>query len=259
MAIDAIVLAGGRIAGIFARAAGTRVKALVRVGGKASVARVVEALAGVAALRRICVVGPESVREVVSARAEWLAEAGSALGNLHVGLDRLRREGAGSERVLVCGADVPLVTAAAVSDLIARAPAEADLCLPVVRREAFVATFPGNLGIYVRLAEGAFTAGSQILARPDVLLANRGLAEPLFRARKSQLAMARRLGARFLWRLVTHRLTLAEIEARASELAGCRCRAVLDAAPALAFDLDSVLDLRYAERWLARYAGEGSA
>jgi hypothetical protein len=55
-------------------------------------------------------------------------------------------------------------------------------------------------------------------------------------------------------RLVTARLSIPEVEARVSTLAGTRCRAVLDCRPELAFDIDSLLDLRYLERWHARRA-----
>jgi GTP:adenosylcobinamide-phosphate guanylyltransferase len=250
MAVDAIILAGGRITGRYARATGTPVKALATVAGVPLLRRVLTALRATAGIGRICLVGPESAGVLGGDEVVWEREAGTALGNLQAGLDRL---GPGGEaRVLLCASDLPLLEAAALQDFLDRAPAGADVALPVVRREAFVAAFPGNWGIYVRLADGTFTAGSQLLVRPSALHANQPLVRRLFEQRKSQLAMARTLVAGTIWRLVTRRLTVAEIEARGEALTGCRCAAVLDCRPELAFDVDNLLDLRYVERWVAR-------
>lgn len=246
--VDAVVLAGGRVSGFFAREAGTRVKALAPVGGVPMLRRVTEALQ--VATERVCVVGPEEVQEAASPGCLWEAEGRSAPENALAGVRRLAAEaGKGSDerRVLLCAVDTPFLSPAALRDFLERAP-EADLCMPVVRRERFVAAYPGGLGIYVRLAEGAYTGGCQWLLRPTPLLGSQELLARLHYARKSQLAMARTLGGAFVWRLVTRQLRLADVETRLSELTGCACRAVDDCAPELAFDVDTILDLRDADR-----------
>jgi molybdopterin-guanine dinucleotide biosynthesis protein A len=157
--LDAIVLAGGRIDGEYAAAAGTEVKALVAVAGRASGARVVEALQGAEWVGRVAVVGPESVRASLPEGCEWVPETDSAYGNVRAGLDLLQPED--GAQVLLCGADVPALTPAAVDDFILRSPTEADFCLPVVRRERYLEVFPGSSNLYVRLAEGRFTGGRE--------------------------------------------------------------------------------------------------
>jgi len=241
-------MAGGRISGLFARAAGTCVKALAPVRGIPVVTTIVRALRETPGVGRIVAVGPEGVRDALGDLCLWQREVGSAPDNLRAGLECLDTH----RRVLVCGSDVPALTPDAAADLLLRADPEVDVCLPVVRREAFVTAFPGNLGIYVRLAEGAFTAGSQILLRPQVFRDNEPLMRRLFDRRKSQLAMAAALGPAPVWRLVTGQLTVRELETRLSELTGCRCRAVLDCQPELAFDMDSLMDMRYIEGWTGR-------
>ena len=244
--VDAVVMAGGRITGLYARAAGTPIKALAQVRGVPVVRRVTEALQATPGVARVCVVGAEAVREALPAGSLWQQETDSALGNLLAGVERLGE--AGERRVLVCGGDVPALVPEAVADFLRRAPEEADICMPVVRREAFTAHFPGNLGIYVHLVEGAFTGGSQFLMRPRVIRENLPLMQALFQRRKSQIGMVRTMGLPLVWKLVTRRLTVGELEARLSELGGCRCRAVLDCRPELAFDIDNLPDLRYIER-----------
>ena len=252
--VDAIILAGGRISGAYARAAGTSVKALAPVGAVPLLQRVLEALRAAETVGRICVVGPECLRPLGAPGVVWQSESGTALANLRAGLERLGVDG--SDRVLICASDLPFLGAASLNDFLRRAPEEADVALPVVRRETFTDAFPGNWGIYVRLSEGAFTAGSQLLVRPGALLENLPLVRRLFEQRKNQLGMARTLGAGMLWRLVTRRLTVSEIETRARALTGCHCAAVLDCRPELAFDVDNMLDLRYVERWFSRRDNE---
>ena len=247
--VDALVMAGGRLNGAFPREAGADVKALASVGGAPILRVVVEALRGASHVRRVCVVGPEAVRAALpdwSDECIWQEERDSAVANMLAGFERLGVHE--QSTVLLCGADVAALHAEAVDDLLARAAPEADVVLPVIRREAFDRHYPGNRSKYVRLAEGSFTAGSQFLVRPLVLLENLPLLENLFAGRKSQLRMTRTLGVGFVWKLLTRRLTVPELESRFSTLTGCHCRALLDCRPELAFDIDSVEDLRYLRR-----------
>jgi hypothetical protein len=245
-----VILAGGRISGLYARAAGTKIKGLAPVAGSPVVRRAAESLLAAPGIDRVCVVGPVAVREALPDGCLWQDERESALGNIQAGVERL--DAAGAWRILVCGTDVPVVRPASIQDFLERTPPEAEIGMPIVRKEAFVRAFPGDLGIYVRLAEGAFTAGCQFLLRPAVVLDRSSLLHQLHTRRKSQLAMARIFGGPVVWKLITGRLSVPELEARASELTGCRCAAVMDCSPDLAFDIDSVLDLRYIEKWLRR-------
>jgi len=245
--MDAIVLAGGRISGPYAEAAGTTVKALAVVRGEPVLRRVTAALQAASGIRRVCVVGPEAVRPVLTDGCLWEDETESALGNLLAGLERLGE--APSERALVCGSDVPALDAASVADFVARAPDTADIAMPLVRRESFLARFPGDPRPYVQLADGAYTSGSQFIVRPHALHANRPLLEALFQARKSQLGMVRLLGVGLTLRFLTRRLRIVDVEQRGSALTGCRCQAVGDCYPELAFDIDSLADLEYAAQW----------
>ncbi|MGV3722331.1 MAG: NTP transferase domain-containing protein [Actinomycetota bacterium] len=242
---DVILMAGGRISGDYAAAAGATVKALVSVGGEPIVRRVARVLRETRGIGRVCVVGPDEVRDAVAGLCAWSPETGSALGNFKAGLEHLQP--AGDSRLLLCGTDVAALKAAALEDFIQRAPEAGDIWMPVVHRDPFEARFPDGRWVYVPLADGHFTAGSQFLVRPRAVLENLPLIESLFERRKSQVAMAGKLGLPFLFKLLTRRLRVHELEARASTLTGCRCRAVLDCHPELAFDIDNLAEWRYAE------------
>ncbi len=246
--IDAVVMAGGRISGPYAQAAGTTVKALAPLWDEPAVRHVVRALREARGVGRVCVVGPPPVGELVRGHAHWEPETDSALGNLLAGFRALERESP-PERVLVCGADVPALAPAALDDFLSRAPAGADVALPVIRRERFMETFPRSENIYVHLREGAFTGGSQFLLRPRAVRENAVLMQTLFDRRKSQVGMVRALGAGFVWRLLTRQLTVPELESRLGTLTGCDCRAVLDCAAELAYDIDHAGAFHYLRTW----------
>jgi hypothetical protein len=227
---------------------GTTVKALAPVAGEPIVRRVARALQHARGIGRVCVVGPEEVRDAVEGLCTWEPERDSALANFQAGLEHLRP--AHDARVLLCGTDVVALDAHSLEDFLHRAPEAGDIWMPVVHRESFDARFPEGKWVYVPLADGHFTAGSQFLVRPRAVLKNLPLIESLFDRRKSQVAMVGKLGLPFLLKLLTRRLRVHELEARASVLTGCRCRAVMDCRPELAFDIDNLAEWEYAHRLL---------
>jgi molybdopterin-guanine dinucleotide biosynthesis protein A len=246
--MDVILMAGGRISGEYALAAGTEVKALAPLRGTPIIRRVAEVLRQTPGTGRLCVVGPDTVGKVVADLATWQPETDSAYGNFLAGVQHLGLSGA--DRVLLCGTDVAMLTPGAVQDLLDRTPPDADICMPVVHRNAFETRFPGGGWVYVPLADGRFTSGSQFIVCPQALLDNARLVQQLFDARKSQVRMASALGFGFLFKLLTRRLRVPDLEARASALTGCRCRAVLDCHPELALDIDNLAEWEYAKKLL---------
>lgn len=243
-------MAGGRISGEYALATGTEVKALAPVAGAPLVRRIAEVLRQTPGVDRLCVVGPEAVGQAVSGLATWQPETDSAFGNFLAGAEHLGISG--EERVLLCGTDVAMLTPGAVADFLNRTPDHADICMPVVHREVFERRFPGGAWVYVPLADGHYTSGSQFIVRPQAIVDNSELIQRLFARRKSQLGMASALGLSFLFKLLTRRLRVPDLEARATALTGCRCRAVLDCHPELAFDVDHLPDWQYAQQLLAK-------
>ena len=213
------------------------------LGDSTVLERALAALAATPGIGRVCVVGPETVRPLLHFGELWQEEGNSAVENLLRGLDCLTGEPA--RRVLLTGADVPALSPAGLDDFIRRTPPEAQVAMPVIRRQDFDRAFPGNRSRYVHLVEGAYTSGSQFLVRPESLRANLPLLRSLHARRKSQVAMAHTLGFGFVGRLLLRRVTVPQLEERLSRLSGFTCRAVLDCAPELAFDVDSWEDLEY--------------
>jgi len=245
--VDVVLPAGGRIHGNFAAAAGTEVKALIRLGSSTVLRRTIDCVRSTGRAGRIVVIGPEeALEEGRSAGADLTATEGdTGPANILRGLDALATE-TEAPRTLVLTTDLPFLTADAITAFMDACPAAADLAVAVVRREDYEGRFPGSANTYVRLRNGEFTLGCAFLLNGAVLRANRTRIEQVFQARKSQFGMARLLGLPMVIRFLTRRLTLPHVIDRCGELLHCSGAAVLDAAPEIAFDIDREEDFHYA-------------
>src|SRR5579864_2502035 len=125
---DAILPAGGRLAGPFAREAGTEIKALIRFGEQTILRRTIEALRATGRAGRIVVVGDEEVRaEARRCGVEAdLAAGTTGPENILRGLDWLHAQPGGpTPHLLTVTTDLPFLTADAVNAYLDLCPPEA--------------------------------------------------------------------------------------------------------------------------------------
>ncbi|AEV17030.1 MAG: NTP transferase domain-containing protein [Thermus sp.] len=223
--MEAIVLGGGEEA--WARKYGVRSKALVPYRGKPLAAWVLSALAeaGLSAIY----VGENP--GLAPAPRLTLPDRGSLLENLEAAL--AHAEG----RVLVATADLPHLTPEAVRFVLERAP-QAALVYPIVPKEAVEARFPHTRRTYARLREGVFTGGNLLLLEKTLFYRALPLAKQAVALRKKPLALARLIGWDILLKLLLGRLSLGELEARASRILGVEARALLTPYPEVGVDVD---------------------
>jgi len=263
MQVDAILPAGGRISGAFAAEAGAEIKALIELGGRTVLERTLAALRATGRVLRVVVIGPAEVAAHPGARAAdvVLPAGASSPTNILRGIEWLRDAHGGSlpDRVLVLTTDLPFLTPQAIAGFLDACPPDAEICLPLIRRQEFEARFPGLSIDYVRLPDGELTMGCAFLVKPAAIIANRAIIERAFAARKSQIAMVRLLGPAFILRFLTHRLTTAHIRRRCFELLGCDGVPIPGSAPELAFDIDRPVEYRYARLNLSPDQGEAAA
>lgn len=240
--MKAVITAGGRITGDYAREAGTAVKALVRVRGTTMLDRIVDALRGVGATR-IAVVGGEEVRAACSGRVELVVdEARSGAENL---VRALRAWSDDGDPLVYATSDMPYVDARTVAAFLARVPA-GHVALPLTDFHVFDARFPGAPPCGITLG-GERVVNGDVFYVPAGLAAKLGaIASRFFDARKNPWQMARLVSPRILVRFLFRRLGIGHIEAHAHRLLGVPALAVRGCAPELAFDADTVEDYRYA-------------
>lgn len=238
--LDAVVTAGGRLSPAAAQTYGTDVKALVRVGGRTLLDRVVGALRGVPSIGRIAVVGPQSARAQTHSVDEWVDEFATGEENLLAAL----RVGT-TDRIVLSASDLPFVTSRSYEELIGRAE-DADAAYPIFTRAEFLAAYPGGRSSFAKLADGEWTGGSAFVVNRNRFLSRSALLERGFGARKSLTGLAMLLGPLLLFKYVTGTLRIRDVEARASSLLAARVKAVTRLDPALAMDCDDARDFDYA-------------
>ena len=254
MKLGAVLPAGGGVGARYARETGVSERALLRFGGETVLGRTIRVLRETGRVGAIVVVGPAQVRDHEAARGAdgALPEGASYSESVLRGMQWLREKSNDHPaKILIVATDLPFLTAEGVSGFVSRCPAEAEICVPVVRRSEFEKRFPGAPTKFFRFADGLCAVGCASLVDPDALERNRAHIERALSSRKNPLAMAAMLGLPFILRFITRSLRVAEVEERGRHLLRCTGMAIWDVAPELACDIDRVQDYRYA---MARFA-----
>jgi len=246
--VDAVVLAGGEDRGEIAAQTGVVYRPLLEVGGRPIITRILAALRGASAVGRVAVVAPDAVQAAVSEEAVDLRViAGhSFIDNIQRGVEATEP---GTDAVLLVTGDLPLITPAALNDFLHQSlAARADVTYAIIPKEASERQFPGGRRTYVKLRDGTFTGGNSVVLKRDFVHLRRDLIEKLFAARKHPLKLAAILGMGFIFGLVTGRLRISDLEARASRVVGGRVAAIISTYPELGFDVDKMDDLLLARQ-----------
>lgn len=241
--MDILILAGGTASPELFAVAGQNERALIDVGGEILMAPLLRAAREAFPAGRIALVGSESV--VAAARTLVpeivpVSPGERMVDNLAAGARVLQ-----AEQLLVCSCDIPLVTAADLTEFVAASRAKSlDIAYPIVTRAVCESAFPGGQRTYARLREGEFTGGNAVLLPRIQVPALVDLANVAYGARKNPARLARMLGAALVLKFVTKQLAVADVEARASRILGCRTGAVQVKGAAIAFDVDKPQDLQ---------------
>jgi CTP:molybdopterin cytidylyltransferase MocA len=239
--VNAVVTAGGRIAGEFARLAGTDVKALVAIRGRTMLARVV-ASARDAGCTHIAVVGGSAVREESAGNVDRFIDESDDGGE---NIARALAAWSEDEPLLYLTSDLPYVSASAVVEFLSKLTPNA-IAMPICSHAAFEQRFAQAPPFGITLAGERIVNGGAFYLPAGAARVVATLATQFFAARKSPWAMARLLGAPVLARFLTRTLTVNAIEAYAQRRSGRAAQAVRDTSPELAFDVDTVEEYRYA-------------
>lgn len=235
----ALVLAGSR-GGVdpVAVYAGVTDKALIEIGGRTMLARVVDALRA-AGMTRILV---STASEPVSAHARDLGAEPIAAGAGPSASARIAFAAAGAPLLVTTG-DHPLLRAAWIEAFLRDVPADADVAALLARRDAIERDAPKTTRTYLRFADGDWSGCNLFLLATRAAAAAIDLWEQVERDRKRPWRIVLRLGIPLLVRYALGRLTLAEGLAQVGALAGTRAALVKCASGLAAIDVDKPADL----------------
>jgi 2-phospho-L-lactate guanylyltransferase (CobY/MobA/RfbA family) len=242
-------------------------KALVPFCGRPSILYTLDAARAVPQVARVCIVGPEAVLRpalegtVHGGDACDFADGGETLrDSIFSGL----RHFAGSPRVLVLTADLPLITPQAIADFLAaveriKTPDRATLFLSVVPRRCFTGPYEHFTKPFNRFRDIEVCHGNLWLADPRLLQSTRATARinRIYRARKNPVASALAVGLRVglsyvLGVHLLHALTLERMTRIAARSFGVGGVPVIVEHPEITIDVDEPADYRFVVEQLGR-------
>ena len=243
--VPVVILAGGRASVEMEAATGVSSRAMIRIGGKPMLLRVVEALQASELCGEITVIGKVPSSDYYSR----LPDKGDFVSNTVSGA--VANEDAAF--VLICTCDLPFLTGEAVTDFLTAAldkaaQSGASVIYPVVPVARCYKRFPGLKRTALKLKEAKFTGGNMMLARPQFIISQRQRIAKAYAARKSPLRLANMLGWNMIFRLLVSQtvmarlLTLPLLEARISHLIAGPARVFVSGYPEIATDLDRPSD-----------------
>lgn len=240
---DTVVLAGGGKTDPLAKEEQVENKAFIDINGRPMLTYIVSALMRTPSVNRVAVVGPVDQLRKVSLDGygfEIVPEQDSILNNLAAGFSAL-----GSKNLcLVITADVPLVTSELLEKFIYYcSPFDKDFYYPVLKRESFMASYPGTERTYVRLDAGEVTGGNAVLLRPTWFLDNYDRLEMLISYRKKPLKLMRIMPLTLVVKYLRKKLSLKDLETFFSGLFKLKASAVYCDLVQLGIDVDKLSDL----------------
>jgi hypothetical protein len=256
--MDCLVAAGGTPSPddpLYAHTKG-QPKSLLPIRGRTMLEHVVDALQGAESVDDILVVGLEGADNLTfGSPVHFLPDQGNMVANGLAGISWLQERNPSAGQVLLCSADIPAVTSKIIDGFV-------DLCRPfesmvyysLVLEETIEARFPDSGRTFVPL-NGARVAGGDIfIASPEVAGADPELLNALASGRKAAWKLARIVGFRTLLRFLLRRLTIANIEELASEIAGFSVEIVVSPFAEMAMDVDKPWQIQLLEAELKHRA-----
>jgi len=246
---DVVVLAGGAKPSELTKEQQVQNKAFIKIHGRSMLSYVLAALKQAESIGRIAVVGPKDLlaAEALGDEVTLVEEGKNIVENMERGFMALQPE----KHFLVCSSDVPFLTPEAVEELLQSCSGQKDFYYPIVSRQDNEMRFPGVKRTYVKLKEGEYTGGNLFIVSPRCLQTMLPRLEEIFAMRKSPLRLVSVFGIVFIIKFFTHRLSIAELEARFEELFGLSGQAIISRFPEIGTDVDKLSDLRLAEHLLA--------
>jgi GTP:adenosylcobinamide-phosphate guanylyltransferase len=243
MMLDAVIMAGGDPASdadLLAYAGGAPNKALIELGGKTFLERIVTAMQESGRVRRIVIVGlaPEHQRDL-GTDIIFLPDTGSMYGNGCSGVEYLKSTGEVSEQILASSSDIPLLTPQVVSGVIDLClPHDADFCYNIIEQSVMERAFPGSGRTFVPIEGKRYAGGDLNVVRKTVLDTNQDKINEIIGERKSFWKQVRSIGLDTLLLFLIGRLTITRIERRVQKVLGFSGKAIICPYAQVAMDVD---------------------
>ena len=248
--MDAIILAGGEIPPALRDSLDTSIieaahgeRALLPLADRPAIAWLLDSLRDVENIDRIIVIGPKNTLELLpqlSTNIVGVPSQDTLSANVLAGIDASR-----TPSVLLMTCDIPLATSQTWNEFFAKVSAgNWEAAYPIVRSEVMESTFPSGKRTYATVTDGKFTGGNAFVLPRSCRPVLEKVLETAYNARKNPLKLAGLLGISFIFKAVTRRLSIADLEKKVSQILRCNAGAVEMQDAAIAFDIDKEADYR---------------
>jgi GTP:adenosylcobinamide-phosphate guanylyltransferase len=215
-------------------------KALISIGGRTMLERVVDALQGAASVDEILVVGIEADHDLSFARpVHFLPDQGNLVANGLAGIAWLHERTPHARQFLLSSADIPAVTSDIVDAFVSLChPFDSTLYYSLVLKETIEARFPDSRRTFVPLKGIKVAGGDIFIASPEAANADPELLSALANGRKAAWKLARIVGLRTLVRFLLRRLAIGDVAELASRMAGYPVEIIVSPFAEMAMDVD---------------------
>jgi GTP:adenosylcobinamide-phosphate guanylyltransferase len=230
-------------------------KALLDMGGRTMLERVVDALQSSQSIGDIVVAGLGDDSGMRFQRpVRHIPDQGRMLANVLAGINWIRERKPESRNVIICSADIPTLTGPIIDKFVESCrPFDKAVYYPFVTKETMETRFPGSRRTFVKLKGVQVAGGDVVLVHADLAATHQELWHAVSNARKHAWQLARIVGLGTLLRFLTHRLDFADIEKIGQRMIDRPVKIIISLDAELAMDADkpSQVDLLRAD-WQQR-------
>lgn len=239
--------------------AGEVYKALIPLRGKRLVEYVFLAVQRTGRITQTVVTGAPQIGEIAKSYGmPWLPGQRGMLESFIEGSSYLFNTYRTIDRVLVAMADIPMLTAEHLNWYINTcATTDHDFYGAIIRKETMEGRFPDSERTYTKTRDGAFCGGDLLMFRRESLRSAKTESthwSSAIKHRKTVWPMLFRISLRYWAKILTRRITIAEVEQAITQMLGIRVRAVISPYAEHGMDVDKPFQLEIVERELESLA-----
>ncbi|MEI2608035.1 MAG: NTP transferase domain-containing protein [Candidatus Promineifilaceae bacterium] len=215
-------------------------KAMLEIRGRTLIEYVAAAFHAAQQVENITIVGLGSDRGLHFPQPiQHVPDQGGMIRNAIAGIEAAQRLNPSAQNLILSTTDIPLITGAMIDEWLEQCrPFDHLLYHTFVPAPLMQARFPGSKRTFTKLKGMEITGGDVILVQPRIIHTNQELWHAAANARKQAWKLARLVGFTTLFKLLTHRLSLPDLEAIGQRLLGSPVKIILARHAELGMDGD---------------------
>ena len=242
--VNGVILTGKRtVHNQFLKFAGVDNKAMIDIHGKTMIQHVIDALNESRYVENIYLVAPEDFEAMPFDSKKPLRVIPCGDTAVESLLKAIYGSGE-AQKVVITTCDNPLFRGFMLDEFIQRClVADADFCYSVGRKSVISSSYPEVKRTYVQAKDDGYTGANVYFVDKKGFSADEEMLAKIDSYRKTPWKYVKLIGRRPLLKFVLKRITLEDVEKRASEIMGCRFRLIPMPFPVCGIDVDKPGDL----------------